>query len=245
VFGDELDGICTNCVVLSGNADATDKSGRRLELGDGVYNHHIIMSDFGKKPTGARLMAKCNGSLTYGFQIGQTGTKDGRGGMGGMMMGMGREMGLKASTNPASQKAPATSVTVAATETPNLLNRLVTVLGNIFQERFYSAVFIGKGGEASATVFADPTKSIKTGYAIGQKDRITVTMELINYDEVEKEIYLTLDYEYLPNAPIGYLDVGMGAINSDGCGAMAIRMRSSSSHKIVDIILMRRRPTGR
>jgi hypothetical protein len=142
------------------------------------------------------------------------------------MMGMGGNNVPKPSNNPAPAKASATSMVAVFTENSSFLNRLAASLGNFFQDRFpNSSVFIGKGGEASATVFADLTKSIKTGYVIGKKDRITFTMELINYEEKEKEVYLTLDYEYLPNGPTGYLDVGMGAINSDGCGAMAIRMK--------------------
>jgi hypothetical protein len=182
------------------------------------------MSDYGKKPTGAGLMVKCNGTLTYGFQMGETGAKR-RGGpdehkSGG---GMGGGNAPKPSYNPASAKTPAFSV---IPQTPSLLSRLVISFGNLLQDRFpHASIFIGKGREASATVFADPTRSFKTGYSIGKYDRITVTMELINYDEKEKEVYLTLDYEYLPNAPKGYLDVGIGAINSDGCGAMAIRTR--------------------
>jgi hypothetical protein len=58
---------------------------------------------------------------------------------------------------------------------------------------------------------------VKSVYAIPKNATMTLTMEAINYDDREKDIFLSLDYEYLLSRPSGYMDVGMGAINFDGC----------------------------
>jgi hypothetical protein len=36
-------GICKNCTVLAGKADITFEYGRRADVKDGIYLHHILM----------------------------------------------------------------------------------------------------------------------------------------------------------------------------------------------------------
>jgi hypothetical protein len=68
--------------------------------------------------------------------------------------------------------------------------------------------------------------NLKTGYAIPKDASMTFYWEAINYDSFEKNIFLSLDCEYLPNQPIWYMDVGMGALQHDVCAGPFFRKRS-------------------
>jgi hypothetical protein len=82
------------------------------------------------------------------------------------------------------------------------------------------AVFVGGGGSAgSGAAFAGKGSEIKTGAFISQTDRFAVSSELVNYDPKEKEIYITLDFEYVPGKASGLLNVGMGALSVDDCSS--------------------------
>jgi hypothetical protein len=82
-----------------------------------------------------------------------------------------------------------------------------------------SAVFIGGGGSAgSGSSFAAKNTNVKSGVYISPTDKFTFTAEIVNYDPKEKPIYLSLDYEWVPGKTPGLMDVGMGALNANGCG---------------------------
>ena len=83
------------------------------------------------------------------------------------------------------------------------------------------SVFIAQGDEGSPTSFEGMNK-IKSGFALGTEDKVNVVAEVINYDNVEKEVYMTLDYEYVPNMADHkeWYDVGQGAINVSPCDTM-------------------------
>jgi hypothetical protein len=81
------------------------------------------------------------------------------------------------------------------------------------------SVFIGGGGSmGSGNPFsARPGSLVKSGYWIGKGGRMQLTSEIVNYDPVEKDLYLTLDIEWVPGKAADMLDVGMGALSADGC----------------------------
>jgi hypothetical protein len=84
------------------------------------------------------------------------------------------------------------------------------------------SIFIGKGNEGDSTRFSALNNTVvKSGYWIGQKDKIGQTAEVVNYKNQSQEVYLTMDYEYnkMTGArPKEYLDVGLGAIQVEQCG---------------------------
>ena len=86
------------------------------------------------------------------------------------------------------------------------------------------SVFIGQGDEGSAMAFTAKNSPIKSGFWIGDKDKFNVMSEAINYDNVAKDMYISMEYEYLPmpSRPKEYYDVGMGAINVSPCSSIAI-----------------------
>jgi hypothetical protein len=94
--------------------------------------------------------------------------------------------------------------------------------GMLVKRQGMFSIFVGKGNEGDATRFsALNNTAVKSGYWLGQKDKIGATAEVVNYKNEPQEVYLTLDYEYskMPGArPNDYLDVGLGAIQVEQCG---------------------------
>jgi hypothetical protein len=86
------------------------------------------------------------------------------------------------------------------------------------------SVFIGQGDEGSAMAFTAKNSPIKSGFWVSATDKFNVMSEAINYDNVAKEMYISMEYEYLPmpSRPKEYYDVGMGAINVSPCGSIAL-----------------------
>jgi hypothetical protein len=80
-------------------------------------------------------------------------------------------------------------------------------------------VFVGGGGSGgSGNPFSPPSRSnVKSGYWIGKGNNMLFTSELVNYDPMEKEVYLTLDVEWSPGKDPQMLDVGMAAFTADAC----------------------------
>lgn len=67
---------------------------------------------------------------------------------------------------------------------------------------------------------------MKSGLYVSKNDRMYMTTELVNYEPADREIYVMLDYEYIPSRdgkrPAKYMDVGMGSIADDGCMVTAL-----------------------
>jgi hypothetical protein len=80
------------------------------------------------------------------------------------------------------------------------------------------AVFVGGDGSAgSGSAFAAKNSPVKSGVYIAKSDSFQFSSEIVNYDKVEKDIYLTLDFEYVAGKIPGLLDVGMGALSVVDC----------------------------
>jgi hypothetical protein len=99
------------------------------------------------------------------------------------------------------------------------------------------SVFIGQGDEGSAMAFTARNSPIKSGFWIGAKDTFNVMSEVINYDNVPKDVYISLEYEYLPmpSRPKEYYEVGMGAINVSPCSSIAICESERRYMKLIDV----------
>jgi hypothetical protein len=69
IISTRVNGVCTQCVVLSVSADITDGNGAKMELGSGVYSHHIISADFGRKMIGPPIYSVCPDGKRGGFHF--------------------------------------------------------------------------------------------------------------------------------------------------------------------------------
>jgi hypothetical protein len=88
-----------------------------------------------------------------------------------------------------------------------------------------SSVFVGGGGSVgSGSAFAVPTRvsDVRSGAYVGPKDTFQFSSEIINYDRVDKDIYLTLDFEWVPGKVENLHNVGMGSVGLD-CGSFAFQ----------------------
>lgn len=87
------------------------------------------------------------------------------------------------------------------------------------------SVFVGGGGSVGsggAFAVSDSVSPVRSGAYIGPKDTMLFTSEIVNYEPVPKDIYLTLDFEWVPGKTKNLLDVGMGALSLD-CSTFAFK----------------------
>jgi hypothetical protein len=83
-----------------------------------------------------------------------------------------------------------------------------------FGERMFAA-----GNERSPIWMTDRNGSLKSGYHLKTDSALSMVLELMNLDNVPKEVYLTISYEYLPGPPQeGWLNTKPVYLDVTGCG---------------------------
>lgn len=85
------------------------------------------------------------------------------------------------------------------------------------------AVLIGQGDEGTGLKFVAETEQFKSGFYLGKETELNLMAEIANYNAQERDVYVKVEYEYLPNMPTRpqeYYDVGMGAINVAPCESL-------------------------
>jgi hypothetical protein len=191
-------GLCQGCMVLQARGDITDKDGKRLTLSDQVYTHHITLIDTSRSINQAPVVPSGWPTCPSGDWVGKGGS--------GMMSS---SQGTKPAAHSSHQK-----------RSPQTAGDFAGLTG--------FSMFIAKGNEADAVIFAplNTSSPVKSGYWIGKDDKIAAMAEVVNYKTVPQQVYLTVDYEYVPIAgsrPAEYLDVGFGAIMVMECADIGLR----------------------
>jgi hypothetical protein len=100
--------------------------------------------------------------------------------------------------------------------------------------RGVGGVLISKGHENEATMYAAPGAPFKSGFWLGKNDAITANVEAINYKNEPREVYLSIDTEYIQmeeKHPAEYLAVGQGMITSGGCSMAGLALRMLQSYR--------------
>jgi hypothetical protein len=64
--------------------------------------------------------------------------------------------------------------------------------------------FFGLGNEKTPAAYQIPGSSIKSGYYLAPDNKFILVNELMNMDEEEKEVYVTVNWEYVPGKPEGF-----------------------------------------
>ncbi|KAF2399482.1 hypothetical protein EJ06DRAFT_53637 [Trichodelitschia bisporula] len=216
--GGAIEPPCKGCTVLKAVANFAYKDGKQADIANGVYTHHIIIADFAGK---SQLMPPVNPPrCANGAVISPIPPMSGMGpkppgaaeapagGMAGMSHG-------GAAPAPAAGMAGMSHGGAAPATTGGMAG-----MGHSHSKRQLGlSVFIGGGGSVgSGNPFSPrPGSNIRSGYWIGTSGNMQLTSELVNYDNSEKEIYLTLDVEWVPGKDPAMLDVGMGALSADRC----------------------------
>ncbi|KAF2400927.1 hypothetical protein EJ06DRAFT_521587 [Trichodelitschia bisporula] len=203
---------CTDCTVLKAIANLAYKDGKQADVATGVYTHHIIMSQtkFGRKQLFMPLNPpKCPGGGMFGMNMGgmmSTSKSVPSPSSAALAHSHGRRQlpngvnGTPKISTPSKGSAPASS--------SSWFDNLIPAV----------AVFVGGGGSAgSGSAFAARNSNVKSGVYITKSDTFQFTSEIVNYDPVDKEIFLTVDFEWVPGKIPGLLDVGMGALSVDDC----------------------------
>jgi hypothetical protein len=203
-------------MVLQAKAEVTDKDGKRVDLKDQVYTHHVIVANLARN----MVMPPVLPAFTGFGGAGCANAAKGAGGM-GSMGGMG---GMShGASNPSAQ---AKSPTKRSAQSPS---KGSPSKGNASG----FSIFIGKGNEGDWTTFAPiNSTAIKSGFWMGQDDKVTATAEVVNYKNVPQDVYLTIDMEYFPingPRPADYLDVGIGALQIEQCGTPYLRQSQGNS----------------
>jgi hypothetical protein len=198
--------MCENCMVLQARADVTDKDGNRLGQAHKVYTHHIIVTDQNRTMNMAPLIPGRSSSGVSKTCTAGKGGKGGAGGMGGMPMMGGASMGNGGHMKRSPQGG----------------------LGALFGGGLQFSMFIAKGNEGDSSIFAplNDKATMKSGYWMGKGDTVLGWAEAISYNDTPQEVYLTIDYEYLPMGgprPKEYLDVSFGPIMVTECGELDLR----------------------
>jgi hypothetical protein len=67
-------------------------------------------------------------------------------------------------------------------------------------------MFISGGTDKEIEMFVSANGCTKTGYYTSDKDKFDVFAEFMNYRPEAQNVYLVLEYEYLPGKPAGYLN---------------------------------------
>ena len=187
-------------MLLKADYSLTDRSGTRLTLADGVYIHHIIITD-------ATPASGTNTLLAATPSCGKASAKNGGGlgSLGGLVQGfLGGVLGGAKGGLP--KRSMASGI---------------------------GGVLISKGHENEPTMYAVPGAQFKSGFWVGKNDAITANVEAINYKNEQREVYLSIDTEYIQmgeKRPAEYLAVGQGMITSGGCNMAGLALRKLQSY---------------
>ncbi|KAF2431429.1 hypothetical protein EJ08DRAFT_660018 [Tothia fuscella] len=68
----------------------------------------------------------------------------------------------------------------------------------------YYDYFFENGNEKEHVLYANQSSLSKSGYHLRQKDVLFLNTEVMNMDEKEKWVWLTLNYDYIDHVPAGY-----------------------------------------
>jgi hypothetical protein len=226
-------------MVLYAQADLAKKDGTKADIGSGVYSHHLIMTDIGHPMVAPPVMVMCpNGRpgsmlppmMPAPKKDGAAGGMSGHaghmkrqvpasgGGLSGLLSALGMSFG---GGSEAVFTDARTGGLLGGGKSGSRGKGLGKMTGGFMPS---ISVFIGQGDEGSAMTFAAKHSPIKSGFWIGDKDKFNVMSEVINYENAPKDVYITMEYEYIPmpSRPKEYYDVGMGAINVSPCGSIAL-----------------------
>jgi hypothetical protein len=240
-------GFCTDCIVLSAETKTTDRDGKRIGVTQGIYTHHTIVTDIGKTQYLNAAMVKCDGKIDFfgGFDSLNLINMGGGGGMGGGGMSAEGSAGGHSHGNMGSTSSPMASADQASNPLASLYKGvsaatlalagggLLTLAGTAVSALAGvmiatnsklpggATVFIAVGAEGTENIFTANSTQVKSGFYVQKQDKMHLSAEVINYDSFAKEIYLSIEYEYILGQQPGYLDVSWGAINVDGCARSA------------------------
>jgi hypothetical protein len=92
------------------------------------------------------------------------------------------------------------------------------------------AFFLGSGSDDTINTYNGPNNSVKSGFYIGKNDVILVGMDVVNYHDRERTIYMVNEIEYFPGMPEGYTHAQSRIIPMGLCDGLMSVMASNNIH---------------
>jgi len=93
--------------------------------------------------------------------------------------------------------------------------------------------FMGAGSEDAVKYNFGNDPKVKAGYYIGKNDAITFGMDIVNYRNEEKTLYIVTEMEFLPGKPEGYVHAQSRIIPMGLCDGVAGFMSAGNVHPAV------------
>lgn len=206
--------------VLKAVASLAYADGKPADVASGVYSHHIIMTQFGRKQLMMPIQPPACMFSNLGSFFG-SGSKGNMGGIGGMMNAPAPNDAPKTAGGHSHTKRQGKGKGKGSTTKGATPKSSSGGLSSFFESLIPAvSVFVGGGGSAgSGSAFAAKGSDVKSGVYIGKSDTFQFSSEIVNYDPREKDIYISLDFEWVPGTIPGLLDVGMGALSAVDCAS--------------------------
>jgi len=92
------------------------------------------------------------------------------------------------------------------------------------------SIFLGAGSEEVDGMYRHMGGEVKSGYYIGPKDVINFGMDIVNYQDRERTVYMANEIEYLPGKPEGYTDAQTHVLTMGMCDGGNARMGAMHIH---------------
>jgi hypothetical protein len=82
------------------------------------------------------------------------------------------------------------------------------------------SIFFGGATEFSVNRYGSVNGSVKTGYYLGKDRKLLKWLDAVNYNNVEKTVYIYSELEYLPGKPEGYYDTSIALLDPGMCSSV-------------------------
>lgn len=89
---------------------------------------------------------------------------------------------------------------------------------------------MGAGSEDADDKYSTSNDKVKAGYYIGKNDVITFGMDVVNYHDTERTIYIATEMEYLPGQPEGYVHAQSRIVPMGICDGSQGMMGATNIH---------------
>jgi hypothetical protein len=99
----------------------------------------------------------------------------------------------------------------------NKKERLITCPGAKFQMPKVAGAFVGGTSDDGYGLYTNGDGTTKAGYYIAPNDKFYVSSETMNYATQSQTIYFTVEAEYIPGKPPGYLDTQILVLSAAPC----------------------------
>jgi hypothetical protein len=181
-IGSMISPPCSDCTILKAIANLAFADGKIAGVTDGVYSHHIIVLQNGRRqlPNPVAPPSGCLNNLV----------SSGLSGLSALAKGTNGHVYSKRQDLPEWMESFIPKSTVLAG-------------GG------------GQGGSGSALAVPETVSKVRSGAYVGMLDTFQFSSETINYDPTPKDIYLILDFEWVPGKVDELHEVGMGSVGLD------------------------------